>query len=73
MMEPPEEVEQEIICEVYYNEYLVGFDLKTIHELGEGPIILECHIQFLKEYLQLYFYRLLLKIQKYIYVLQHQN
>lgn len=26
-----------------------GFDLKTIHELGEGPIILECHIQFLKE------------------------
>lgn len=26
-----------------------GFDLKTIHELSVGPIVLECHIQFLKE------------------------
>ena len=26
-----------------------GFDLKTIHELRIGPIVLECHIQFLKE------------------------
>ena len=26
-----------------------GFSLKTIQELGVGPIILECHIQFLKE------------------------
>jgi thioesterase III len=26
-----------------------GFDLKTIHELKIGPIILECHIKFIKE------------------------
>lgn len=26
-----------------------GFDLQTIHELKVGPIILECHIKFLKE------------------------
>ncbi len=26
-----------------------GFDLKTIHEIKMGPIILEGHIQFLKE------------------------
>jgi thioesterase-3 len=26
-----------------------GFDLKTIHESGVGPVVLECHIQFLKE------------------------
>lgn len=26
-----------------------GFDLKTIHDLKVGPIILECHIKFLKE------------------------
>lgn len=26
-----------------------GFDLKTIHALKVGPIVLECHIQFLKE------------------------
>lgn len=26
-----------------------GFDLKSIHELGIGPIVLECHIKFLKE------------------------
>ena len=26
-----------------------GIDLKTIHETGIGPIVLECHIQFLKE------------------------
>lgn len=26
-----------------------GFDLKTIHEKKIGPVVLECHIQFLKE------------------------
>ena len=26
-----------------------GFHLKTIHELGVGPVVLECHIKFLKE------------------------
>ena len=26
-----------------------GMDLKTIHETGMGPIVLDCHIQFLKE------------------------
>lgn len=26
-----------------------GFDLKTIHDHKVGPIILECHIKFLKE------------------------
>lgn len=26
-----------------------GFGLETIHELGVGPIVLECHIKFLKE------------------------
>lgn len=26
-----------------------GINLKTIHETGIGPIVLECHIQFLKE------------------------
>jgi thioesterase III len=26
-----------------------GFNLKTIHDTGMGPIVLECHIQFLKE------------------------
>ena len=26
-----------------------GFDLKTIHELSVGPVVLECNIQFLKE------------------------
>lgn len=26
-----------------------GFGLETIHELGAGPIVLECHIKFLKE------------------------
>ena len=26
-----------------------GFDLKTIHESGIGPVVLDCHIQFLKE------------------------
>ena len=26
-----------------------GMDLKTIPETGIGPIVLECHIQFLKE------------------------
>lgn len=26
-----------------------GFDLKTIHESGVGPVVLECNIQFLKE------------------------
>ena len=26
-----------------------GFDLKTIHETKIGPVVLECHIKFLKE------------------------
>ena len=26
-----------------------GLDLKTIHETGFGPVVLECHINFLKE------------------------
>ena len=26
-----------------------GMDLKTIHDTGIGPIVLECHIKFLKE------------------------
>ena len=26
-----------------------GFGLKTIHALGIGPVILECHIKFIKE------------------------
>jgi thioesterase-3 len=26
-----------------------GFCLQTIHESGKGPIVLECHIKFLKE------------------------
>ena len=26
-----------------------GFSLQTIHQLGIGPVILECHIKFLKE------------------------
>ncbi|MDP3560424.1 MAG: acyl-CoA thioesterase [Legionellaceae bacterium] len=26
-----------------------GFELKKIHEMGTGPIVLECHIKFLKE------------------------
>jgi thioesterase III len=26
-----------------------GFDLKTIHELKVGPVVLECNIKFLKE------------------------
>jgi acyl-CoA thioester hydrolase len=26
-----------------------GFDLKTIQNTGIGPVVLECHIQFLKE------------------------
>lgn len=26
-----------------------GFDLKTIHASGVGPVVLECNIQFMKE------------------------
>ena len=29
--------------------YAQGINLKTIHETGVGPIILECNIRFLKE------------------------
>lgn len=29
--------------------YAEGIDLKSIHASGIGPIILECHIKFLKE------------------------
>ncbi len=31
----------------FLNEY--GLDLKTIQETSVGPIVLECHIQFLRE------------------------